>query len=75
MELPDVSCYPLLLAELTRNRYWSASDIKKLVGGNLLRVLKEAEEHATALSNQFPAEEWIPKDLVEDTAYCRYHNV
>lgn len=73
-ELPDVSGYPLLLAELTRDRRWSAADIKKLVGGNLLRVLKEAEHQSSALSSQPPAEEWIA-DLVEDDVYCRYHDV
>ncbi|XP_058807282.1 dipeptidase 1-like [Phymastichus coffea] len=71
-ELPDVSGYPLLLAELTRDRRWPTSDIKKLVGGNLLRVLKEVESHASSLANQSPAEEWIPRELIEDTAYCRY---
>ncbi|XP_066584333.1 dipeptidase 1-like [Prorops nasuta] len=74
-ELPDVSGYPLLLAELTRDRRWSASDLKKLVGGNLLRVLKEVEYHAESLSHQTPAEEWIPAEHVEETAYCRYHDV
>ncbi|XP_051163752.1 dipeptidase 1-like [Leptopilina boulardi] len=71
-ELPDVSGYPLLLAELTRDRRWSASDIKKLVGGNLLRILTEVENHALTLSNQSPAEEWINQNLIKDTAYCRY---
>ena len=74
-ELPDVSGYPLLLAELTRDRRWPSSDIKKLVGGNLLRVLKEVERQATSLSNLSPAEEWIPRELIEDTAYCRYLGV
>lgn len=73
-ELPDVSGYPLLLAELTRDRRWSATDIKKLVGGNLLRVLKEVENHSATVSHQFPAEEWISQELVEDSAYCRYHD-
>ncbi|XP_012269263.1 dipeptidase 1-like isoform X2 [Athalia rosae] len=73
-ELPDVSGYPLLLAELTRDRRWSAADIKKLVGGNLLRVLKEAESQSSALSGQPPAEEWIAQELIEDSAYCRYHD-
>jgi len=73
-ELPDVSGYPLLLAELTRDRRWSATDIKKLVGGNLLRILKEVEDHAATLLHQFPAEEWIPQELIEDSAYCRYHD-
>ncbi|XP_033304228.1 dipeptidase 1-like isoform X1 [Bombus vosnesenskii] len=74
IELPDVSGYPLLLAELTRDRRWSALDIKKLVGGNLLRVLKEVENHATIMSHQSPAEELIPQELIEDTAYCRYQD-
>ncbi|KAK2581982.1 hypothetical protein KPH14_002421, partial [Odynerus spinipes] len=66
-ELPDVAGYPLLLAELTRDRLWSASDIKKLVGGNLLRVLKEVENHAVVMLHQSPAEEWIPQELIEDS--------
>lgn len=74
VQLPDVSGYPLLLAELTRDRRWSASDIKKLVGGNLLRVLKEVEVHAATVSHQSPSEELIPQELIEDSAYCRYHD-
>ncbi|XP_063976310.1 dipeptidase 1-like [Diachasmimorpha longicaudata] len=73
-ELPDVSGYPLLLAELTRDRRWSSTDIKKLVGGNLIRVMKEVEDHATSISNQSPNEEWIPQEVIEDTSYCRYHD-
>ncbi|XP_043284766.1 dipeptidase 1-like [Venturia canescens] len=73
-ELPDVSGYPLLLAELTRDRRWSASDIKKLVGGNLIRIMKEVEIKAASLSNQTPNEEWISQELIEDTSYCRYHD-
>lgn len=74
VELPDVSGYPLLLAELTRDRRWSALDIKKLVGGNLLRVLKEVENYAVIMSHQSPTEELISQELIEDTAYCRYHD-
>ncbi|KAJ8686874.1 hypothetical protein QAD02_022668 [Eretmocerus hayati] len=74
-ELPDVSGYPLLLAELTRDRRWPSSDIKKLVGGNLLRVLKDVERHAASLSDQSPAEESIPRELIDDAAYCRYVGV
>ncbi|XP_076173276.1 dipeptidase 1 [Ptiloglossa arizonensis] len=74
VELPDVSGYPLLLAELTRDRRWSASDIKKLVGGNLLRIFKEVENYAATMSHQYPAEELIPQELIEDTDYCRYHD-
>jgi microsomal dipeptidase-like Zn-dependent dipeptidase len=41
--LEDVSKYPMLLAELARDRRWSAEDIKKLAGGNLIRVMRETE--------------------------------
>ncbi|KAF7996612.1 hypothetical protein HCN44_002258 [Aphidius gifuensis] len=74
IELPDVSGYPLLLAELTRDRRWSALDIKKLVGGNLIRVMKEVEIYAATLTNQSPNEEWISQDLIEETSYCKYHD-
>ena len=44
--LEDVSGYPRLLAELAA-RGWSAADLEKLTGRNILRVLRAAEEHAT----------------------------
>ena len=40
--LEDVTCYPALLAELLRRGY-TADDIKKVAGLNLLRVFHEAE--------------------------------
>ena len=40
--LEDVSCYPRLTEELLRRGY-SESDIHKILGGNALRVLKQAE--------------------------------
>jgi len=40
--LEDVSKFPDLLAELAR-RGWSDEDLAKLAGGNLLRVLRDAE--------------------------------
>ena len=40
--LNDVSHYPDLLAELMR-RGWNDADIAKLAGGNILRVMEEAE--------------------------------
>lgn len=46
--LEDVSGYPRLLAELA-DRGWSAADLAQLTGGNILRVLEAAEEHATEL--------------------------
>ena len=51
--LEDVSRFPELFAELIR-RGWSDSDLKKLAGGNLLRVLRIAETTATRLAAQRP---------------------
>jgi membrane dipeptidase len=49
MELPaglhDVSRYPALFAELQR-RGWSEPDLAALAGGDILRVLREAESFA-----------------------------
>jgi membrane dipeptidase len=46
--LSDVSMYPNLFAELVR-RGWSDADLQKLAGGNVLRVLREAERTAARL--------------------------
>ena len=46
--LEDVSKFPQLFAELIR-RGWSDSDLKKLAGQNLLRVLRSAEATAARL--------------------------
>jgi membrane dipeptidase len=43
--LEDVSRYPALFHELQRRR-WSEADLKALAGGNILRVLRDAESHA-----------------------------
>jgi len=43
--LADVSCYPALFAELLE-RGWSDQDCVALAGGNVLRVLRDAEETA-----------------------------
>jgi membrane dipeptidase len=43
--LEDVSGYPALFAELM-NRGWKDAELRKLAGGNVLRVLREAEEIA-----------------------------
>lgn len=40
--LADVSCYPELTAELIRRGYGEA-DLGRILGGNLLRVMKQAE--------------------------------
>jgi membrane dipeptidase len=47
--LADVSCYPQLIAELLE-RGWSEQDCARLAGGNVLRVLREAEAAARAIS-------------------------
>jgi membrane dipeptidase len=43
--LEDVSCYPALLAELQKRGY-SESDLKKVAGENLLRVMRAVEKTA-----------------------------
>jgi membrane dipeptidase len=45
--LGDVSRYPALFAELLR-RGWSERDCEALAGGNVLRVLRDAEDFAAA---------------------------
>jgi membrane dipeptidase len=47
--LPDVSCYPALVRALL-DRGWSEQDCGKLTSGNAVRVLREAEEAAVAIS-------------------------
>jgi membrane dipeptidase len=44
-QLDDVSCYPYITQELL-NRGYSASEIRKILGGNALRALREAEDVA-----------------------------
>lgn len=36
--------YAMLLAELARDRLWNNAALKKLVGGNLVRVLREVNK-------------------------------
>jgi membrane dipeptidase len=40
--LEDVACYPALIAELL-DRGWSRDECVRVIGGNVLRVLREAE--------------------------------
>jgi membrane dipeptidase len=47
--LGDVSCYPALFAELL-DRGWSEDDCARLAGGNVLRVMRDAESFARAAS-------------------------
>jgi len=45
-QLEDVSCYPNITQELL-NRGYKAADIKKILGGNLMRVFRTAEKAAS----------------------------
>jgi membrane dipeptidase len=50
-QMEDVSCYPILTQELL-NRGYKATDIHKILGGNLLRVMKETEKVAAGMGGQ-----------------------
>ncbi|HMC54010.1 MAG TPA: dipeptidase [Gemmatimonadaceae bacterium] len=52
--LEDVSTYPVLFAELAR-RGWTQAELQKLSGGNILRVLRQAERVAARLQRERPA--------------------
>ena len=60
--LDDVSRYPALLAELMR-RGWSADDIQKVAGTNILRVMRQAEAVAERLQKTRPPSEALIEDL------------
>lgn len=61
--------YPPLLAELARDRLWGNAAIKKLIGGNLMRVLREVD----VSKDRIPlSEDWISKEAMESNSYCRY---
>jgi membrane dipeptidase len=51
--LADVSTYPALIAELLR-RGWTDEDVKKLTGGNILRVMEQAEKVAAGMKGELP---------------------
>jgi len=57
-QLPEgmdgVDAYPRLLVELMR-RGWSDTDLAKLAGGNILRVMEAAEKVARAMQAEPPA--------------------
>lgn len=61
--------YAFLLAELARDRVWGNAAIKKLIGGNVVRILREVE----TLKDRLPLhEDWISHELIESNSYCRY---
>jgi len=51
--LEDVSCYPALFEEL-RDRGYSDEDLGKVAGGNVLRLLREAERVGSRLRTERP---------------------
>ena len=52
--LEDVSRFPYLTVELLRRGY-SDADVRKVIGGNLLRVMRTAETTAARLQRERPA--------------------
>ena len=52
--LEDVSTFPTIFAELAR-RGWTDEDLAKLASGNVLRVLKQAEQVSARLKKTRPA--------------------
>ena len=52
--LEDVSGYPRLFAELVK-RGWSEEDLARLANGNILRVMRQAEDVARRLQKTRPA--------------------
>jgi len=51
--LNGVDTYPALLAELAR-RGWSDADLARLAGGNVLRVMEQAERVAASMAHEPP---------------------
>ena len=51
--LEDVSKYPVLVAELLRRGY-TKDDLKKILGQNVLRVMRQVEQVAVRLQNASP---------------------
>ena len=64
--LEDVSKYPALTAELLRRGY-SEGDLQKVLGQNVLRVMREAERAAAALQKERPASTPTIEGLDETT--------
>jgi membrane dipeptidase len=52
--MEDVSRYPYLTVELLR-RGWPDADVRKVLGGNMLRVMRQAESTAARLQRERPA--------------------
>jgi membrane dipeptidase len=52
--LNSVSGYPLVFAELIR-RGWNDADLGKLAGGNVLRVMRQAEAVSKSMRDEPPS--------------------
>ena len=63
----SVAGYPLLFAELIR-RGWSDKDLAKLAGGNILRVLRQAEAVAASMKDEPPSLATLPPAPAEATS-------
>ena len=48
-QMDDVSCYPYITQELL-NRGYKKDDIHKILGGNLMRVFRDAEKVSRDMS-------------------------
>uniref|UniRef100_A0A8C6S494 Dipeptidase n=1 Tax=Neogobius melanostomus TaxID=47308 RepID=A0A8C6S494_9GOBI len=69
--LEDVSKVPNLVAELLR-RNWTDAEVKAALGGNLLRVLQEAEKVRDSLKSTYPDDAPIPYEQVENPCRTSY---
>ena len=59
--LTGVQDYPNLFAELIR-RGWTDQNLAKLAGGNILRVLRQAEAVSKSMANEPPAADQLTPD-------------
>ncbi len=60
--LEDASCFPALLAELLRRGY-TAGEVAKVAGGNLLRVMRQAEQVSRRLRKTRAASDALIEEL------------
>ncbi len=60
--LEDVAAYPFLLAELLERGY-SEEDVKRIAGGNLLRVLRRVEAVARRMQATPPSEDLLIEEV------------
>ena len=65
--LDGVDKYPALLVELAR-RGWSDADLAKVAGGNVLRVMREAEAVAKRLQAERPASQARIEDFQDSSS-------